>query len=99
MVEEINSAKMYRTELLVEGVSIFKNKGQQSVLKCKVYSWDKDITDSLDASCFVWHRKSDNEETDADWDANHVGMKQINITTEDVLDNASFFCEVKIREE
>lgn len=99
MVEEINSAKMYRTELLVEGVSIFKNKGQQSVLKCKVYSWDKDITDSLDASCFVWHRKSDNEETDADWDANHVGMKQINITTEDVLDNASFFCEVKIKEE
>lgn len=95
-VEDINSAKMYRTELICEGVSIFKNKGQQSILKCRVYSWDKDITENLDASCFVWHRKSDNEESDADWDKSHIGIKQINITTEDVLDNASFYCVVEI---
>lgn len=95
-VDEINASKMYRTELIVEGVSIFKNKGQQSVLRCRVYSWDTDITDSLDAESFVWHRKSDNEESDTEWDKNHIGMKYINITTEDVMDNASFYCVVNL---
>ncbi len=95
-VDNINSQKMYRTELIVDGVNIFKAKGQQSKMVCKVYSWDKDITDTLDASCFVWHRKSSDEETDAEWDKNHIGMKQITITTEDVLDNASFYCEIKL---
>lgn len=95
-VDNINSQKMYRTELIVDGVNIFKAKGQQSKLVCKVYSWDKDITDTLDASCFVWHRKSSDEEADAEWDKNHIGMKQITITTEDMLDNASFYCEIKL---
>lgn len=98
-LDEINASKMYRTELICEGTSIFKNKGQQSILKCRVYSWDKDITDTIDAACFRWYRKSDNEESDADWDSNHVGMKQIYITTEDVLDNASFYCVVNMEEE
>lgn len=95
-LDTINSQKMYRTELIVDGVSIFKNKGQKSTMYCKVYSWDKEITDTLDASCFIWHRNSSDEEADKEWDKNHIGMKQITITTEDVLDNASFYCEVEI---
>lgn len=95
-VDGIVSSKMYRTELIVDGVNIFKDKGQSSKLLCKVYSWDKDITDTLPNSSFVWHRKSNNDETDAQWDSNHIGMKSITITTEDVLDNASFYCEVSI---
>jgi hypothetical protein len=95
-VENIASSKMYRTELVVEGMSIFKDKGQKSVLRCKVYSWDKEITSSLDAGSFYWHRVSGNEDTDADWDSSHIGMRSINVTTEDVSDNASFYCEVRI---
>ena len=95
-VDEISKSKMYHTEIIVEGVSIFKNKGQKSTLRCKVYSWDKDITGRLEEPCFNWHRKSDNEETDNDWDNRHKGMKSVNITTEDVCDNASFYCEIKI---
>lgn len=95
-VDDINAQKMYRTELVVDGVSIFKNKGQSSIMSCKVYSWDKDITDSLDASCFIWHRKSSDEEADIEWDKNHIGKKQITISTEDVYDNASFYCEVNL---
>ena len=87
---------MYRTELVVEGTSIFRDKGQQSILRCRVLSWDKDITDTLDAACFSWHRKSGNTETDADWDGLHKGMKSVTISTEDVSDNASFYCEVTI---
>jgi len=95
-VDNINAQKMYRTELIVEGVNIFKTKGEKSTMLCKVYSWDKDITESIDAECFIWHRKSSDEEADTEWDKNHIGMKKIMITTEDVLDNASFYCEIKL---
>lgn len=95
-VDDINAKKMYRTELVVDGVNIFRDKGQQSILRCLVYSWDKDITDTIPASAFVWHRNSGNAEADADWDSLHSGMKQIIITTEDVTDNASFYCEITI---
>ena len=95
-VDDINAKKMYRTELMVDGVNIFRDKGQQSIMRCKVYSWDKDITDTLPAESFVWHRNSGNEEMDADWDACHIGVKSITITTEDVTENASFYCEITI---
>ena len=95
-VDTINAQKMYRTELQVDGVSIFKAKGQASTMRCLVYSWDKDITDTLPSSAFNWHRKSSNEAADAEWDTHHTGMKTISISTEDVQDNASFFCEVTI---
>lgn len=95
-VDDINAQKMYRTELVVDGVSIFRDKGQASIMRCKVYSWDKDITDTLSASAFVWHRRSNDTGADADWDSSHIGMKTITITTEDVQDNASFFCEVTL---
>ena len=64
--------------------------------RCRVFSWDKEITELLDASSFVWHRNSGDEAADADWDASHVGMKYITVTTEDVQDNASFYCEITI---
>ena len=95
-VEEISSAKMYRTELIVDGVNIFREKTQQSVMHCKVFSWDKDITAALPASAFVWHRHSNDEDADEEWDDAHSGVKTITVSTEDVQDNASFFCEVTI---
>jgi hypothetical protein len=95
-VDRINESKMYRTELVTEGVSIFREKTQRSTVRCKVYSWDNEITDTLPASAFNWHRNSGNTEADAAWDAAHTGMKTITVSTEDVTDNASFFCEVTI---
>lgn len=95
-VEEISSSKMYRIELVVDGVNIFRDKGQQSVMHCKVFSWDKDITDALPASAFAWYRHSNDEDADEEWDADHTGTKTITVSTEDVQDNASFFCEVTI---
>lgn len=95
-VDSIAASKMYRTELIVDGVSIFKDKGQNSRLFCKVFSWDKDITESLPETAFVWHRKSGNEEADTQWDSTHAGIKSIIVTTKDVQDNASFYCEVSI---
>ena len=74
-------------------MNIFRDKGQKSSLRCRVYSWDKEITVTLPASGFVWHRNSGREDLDADWDSSHRGMKSITGTTEDVTDNASFYCE------
>ena len=95
-VKIISEQKMYRTELVVDGVNIFRDKGQQSRMRCRVFSWDTDITDRLDASAFNWHRYSGNEDADAEWDNAHKGMKTIIVTTEDVQDNASFYCEITI---
>lgn len=95
-VDKINESKMYRTELVTEGVSIFREKSQQSLVRCKVFSWDIEITASLPASAFNWHRNSGNAAADAAWDAAHTGMKTITVSTEDVTDNASFYCEVTI---
>ena len=95
-VDRINESKMYRTELVTEGVSIFREKTQRSTVRCKVYSWDKEITDTLDASAFNWHRNSGDAAADAEWDEAHFGTKTITVSTEDVTDNASFYCEVTI---
>lgn len=95
-VKIISEQKMYRTELVVDGVNIFRDKGQQSRMRCRVFSWDTDITDRLDASAFNWHRYSGDEASDAEWDGVHKGMKSIIVTTEDVQDNASFYCEITI---
>ena len=95
-VDQINAQKRYRTELGVDGVNICRDKGQKSILRCRVYSWDKEITDTLPVSSFVWHRNSGREDLDADWDSSHTGMKSITVTTEDVTDNASFYCEITI---
>ena len=95
-MDTISQSKMYRTELVTEGASIFREKEQQARMSCKVYSWDRDITASLSASAFTWHRKSGDAAADASWDARHMGMKTITISTEDVTNNASFYCEVTI---
>lgn len=95
-VDDITSTKMYRVETQVTGRTIFNDRSQSSTIECHVYSWDTDITSTIDASCFSWHRYSSDEESDAEWDSYHVGMKTVTITTEDVLHNASFDCEVII---
>ena len=95
-VDEISSSKMYRVETQVTGSTIFNERDQQSTIECRVYSWDTDITPTLDSSQFIWHRHSSDEASDAEWDSYHIGMKSITVTTEDVYNNASFDCEVTI---
>lgn len=95
-IGEIQSQKMYRVETRITGNQIFTDKGQTAEMVCLVYSWDEEITGTLEERLFSWHRVSGNTEADEVWDSYHVGMKQITITTEDVLENASFFCTVNL---
>lgn len=95
-IGEIQSQKMYRVETRITGTQIFTDKGQAAEMVCLVYSWDEEITGTLEDRLFSWHRVSGNTEADEEWDSYHAGMKQITITTEDVLENASFFCTVNL---
>ena len=99
-VDAINSQKMYRIEVQCSGPMIMRVKNQTSILACKVYSWDTDITDTLDPSLFNWIRVSNDESQDAIWNENaqHKGRKALTITTEDITNNANFYCEVSLPE-
>jgi hypothetical protein len=99
-VDTINNSKMYRVEVQCNGPMIMNLRNQTATLSCKVYSWDTDITDTLDASLFNWVRVSSNSDQDEIWNnnTNHHGRKTLTITTEDITNNANFYCEVSLPE-
>ena len=95
---DINSSKMYRVEIEVDGPTIISTTTEQSIMTCKVYSWDTDITNTLDSSLFNWKRVSTSTELDEVWNAmpEHQGIKSITINANDVYENSSFTCEVDL---
>jgi hypothetical protein len=99
-VDNISSAKMYKVEITTTDSTIISAPTDIAVIMCKVYSWDTDITDTLDASLFNWKRISSNTESDAIWNAmqEHQGVKSIVVDADDVIDNSSFTCEVNLPE-
>lgn len=94
-VEEIKDKKMYRLVISSSNGSIFKNSNIQTILTATVFSWDEDVTDTLDENQFIWTRASDDAEADRQWNMNHYGgTKSIAITKEDVNIRATFFCDL-----
>lgn len=43
-VDEINGSKMYRVEISTKDSQILKKSDQTAELSCKIYSWDREIT-------------------------------------------------------
>ncbi len=97
-VGEGNNANMYRVEITTTDPTVISTAADQATLTCKVYSWDSDITDTLDANLFVWKRVSNDTDSDTIWNAmpEHQGVKSITIDADDVIDNSSFTCEVDL---
>lgn len=94
-VTEIEEQKMLRLVITSSNGNIFKNGNIATTLSAQVYSWDENITDSLDPNQFVWTRVSDNADSDRLWNAAHYGgTKQIVITADDVKVRATFFCDL-----
>ena len=91
----INSNK-YTIEVISDGPTAITSTDDEVKLICKVYSWDADITASIDASKFEWKRSSKNSELDEGWNADHIGMKEITITARDFYEKASFRCDVDL---
>lgn len=97
-VSDINSSKMYRVEISTEDSTIISTTADEATMICKVYSWDTDITDTLDVTLFNWKRTSSDAERDKIWNAmpEHQGIKSIIINADDVYENSSFTCEVDL---
>lgn len=96
-INEINSQKMYRVVIQSNNGNIFKNGDINCTLSCKVYSWDDDITDTINAANFTWTRQSKDPAADAVWNANHSGgTKVLTITSSDVYGRSVFYCNVTL---
>ena len=94
-IDEINEQKMYRLVISSSNGNIFKNGNIQTTLTATVFSWDENITDTLDDNQFIWTRVSDYADADAEWNAAHFGgTKSIEITSADVDVRATFFCDL-----
>lgn len=94
-IDTIESKKMYRLVITSTNGNIFKNGGINTTLKATVYSWDEDITDSLDDNQFIWTRVSSDTEADRIWNMDHYGgSKEVEITNEDVTVRATFYCDL-----
>ena len=94
-IDEINEQKMYRLIISSSNGNIFKNGNIQTTLTAAVFSWDENITDTLDPNQFIWTRVSDDAEADAEWNTAHYGgAKSIEITSNDVDVRATFFCDL-----
>lgn len=94
-IDAINRQKMYRLVITSSNGNIFKNGAIQTTLSAVVYSWDKNITDTLDPNQFLWTRVSDDPVSDREWNGRHYGgTKTVEITKDDVYVRATFFCDL-----
>lgn len=96
----VADSKMYRIEIITNDSQIITTKDQLATLSCKVYSWGDDITSTLSDEAFNWIRTSNSPETDAEWNNKHKGIgKTLVVSSQDIIFNASFSCEVTIPDE
>ena len=94
-ITTIEEQKMLRLVIISSNGNIFKNGNVKTSLSAKVYSWDEDITDTLDANQFIWTRVSEDAEADKVWNEQHFGgAKSVVITGADVKVRATFYCDL-----
>ena len=94
-ISVIEEQKMLRLVINSSNGNIFKNNNIQTTLYATVFSWDENITDTLDYNQFIWTRVSDDTEADKLWNSAHFGgTKSIEITSDDVKVRATFFCDL-----
>ena len=94
-ISTIEEQKMYRLVISSSNGNIFKNNNISTTLYATVFSWDENITDTLDDNQFIWTRVSDDAEADKLWnDAHFGGTKSIEIDSDDVKVRATFFCDL-----
>lgn len=65
---------------------------EATTLTAEVYAGADNITATLDASLFYWVRTSANPESDAAWNALHIGMKSVTITGPERAIAARYTC-------
>lgn len=96
-LQQIENTKMYRVIVESDNGNIFKNGDINCTLSCRVFSWDNEITDEINAVNFKWTRKSKDMTSDITWNTNHSGgTKTITLTPSDVYGRSVFTCTVTL---
>jgi phage minor structural protein len=96
-ISEFKNTNNYQVDIISTNGLIFKKGETSTILNCIVYQNGNDITSQIDANNFKWTRVSNNTDADKLWnDSNAGGKKSITITDLDVVQRATFFCEVTI---
>ena len=98
-MEAISQSRQYYTELTYTNSTIFSEPGQSSVITCRVFAWDKDITETLLSDPtkyglnFKWVRSSSSDDTT--WNNAHLTSTSntLTITNTDIVNNAQFHCQ------
>ncbi|MBO1087245.1 carbohydrate binding domain-containing protein [Enterococcus mundtii] len=87
----------YSVQIISTQGSVFRNGIGSTKLYAFVYKGADDVTDILNAACFIWKRSSDDAVSDTKWnDRNAGGSKIVNVTSEDVHMRATFSCSIDI---
>lgn len=92
--EEMENRIPYRVEVISTNGIIFKSGQISTTLIAKVYKGPEEITDDIPSARFNWIRVGANGEADEVWNEQHKGMKQVEIDQDDVIQRATFLCEV-----
>lgn len=95
--EAVDSKVAYRVDIRSTS-DILSSAIQQAELYAIVWKGTEDVTDSIDASRFIWKRVSQDTTADAIWNKNHSGIKRFTITAQDVWYSATYTCDINAAE-
>lgn len=94
-LEEVSNNLTFRAEIISTNGNVFRNGNIDTTLFCRVYRGSQDITDTIDASKFIWYRVSDDPVGDEAWNTAHRDAgKSVRVTAEDVRVRATFNCDI-----
>lgn len=92
--EEMKNRIPYRVEIISTNGIAFKRGNIFTTLKANVYLGADNVTEEIGASRFKWKRVGMDGEEDLVWNSNHIGVKEVSITKDDVYQRATFLCEI-----
>ena len=93
-IEDVKKEVSYKLEIFSTNGLFFKNGQIDTALQCYVYKGMTNVTDTIDASRFIWKRISADPTGDIAWNNEHSGVKAVLIDSADVFRRATFSCEI-----
>jgi len=95
-LNEVSEKPLYTVKITSTNGTELGNGETSTILFGNVNQKDEDITQSINASSYLWTRISDNAVDDNAWNKAHAtGVKSVTITQSDINSRALFLCQVK----
>lgn len=94
-IKELRNSVPYRINLVSSKGDKFRNGVVDTVLTCRVFRGNDEITDKIKPHNFKWSKRDKDGKEDVQWGKSKEGLGNvINITHEDILNKATFSVEV-----